>query len=115
MPAISVARSDHDPLQRVVTAWIHCAHRNPWLARSLLHLFSDLSLDRCTFVDMPSSTTAATSTSSILDRGLSAGVAAGTIGQATADALREEAQARRRNGTFLGQIPYLSVVARRAR
>lgn len=90
-------------------------------------------------MDMPSSTTAATSTSSILDRGtpvarvalpadrvgrgrvilspvaLSAGVAAGTIGQATADALREEAQARRRNGTFLGQIPYLSVVARRAR
>jgi len=116
LPSISVARSDHDPLQAVVNVWIYGAHRNPWLARSLPHMFTGLGLTTTRvrghiFLDDRGDEYFL----SILERGLSASVAAGDVSQPTADALAAEVKARCRNHAFLGQIPYLSVVARKAR
>jgi SAM-dependent methyltransferase len=110
----TVALSDHDPLQVCVDMMMTNSVHDRRLVRRLRHLVRaagfDL-LDVRSFGYMESAHPGYMLT--IIDRGADMLVSAGTIGPATAEALKAEARRRVAENRFFGHISYGSLFARK--
>ena len=114
-PSIRVAISEFDPLQVLVNAMVaHFVH-NPWLTRRLPKTlasagFAVQSLRSHSYTQ----TSEPTYMFTLIDRGADVLSAAGSLSVESAEALRQEARRRARDGEFFGHIPFVSVIARKS-
>jgi ubiquinone/menaquinone biosynthesis C-methylase UbiE len=109
----TVATGTADPLQSCAEAWVASSVHDPWLMRRAPEMaraagFAEGQLRSHGYVEGPSGGYMLT----IIERGIAALLAQGRIGDATADALRAEAQRRSETKRFFGHIAYASLVVR---
>jgi SAM-dependent methyltransferase len=113
-PTTTVAVSDFDPLQSVVTAMVANFVHNPWLTRRLSRTLA------CTGFQVQglrshgyTQTTEPTYMLTLIDRGAGVLSGSGALTEDAADALRKEARRRVQAGEFFGHISFVSVIARK--
>jgi ubiquinone/menaquinone biosynthesis C-methylase UbiE len=110
----TVAVSDFDPLQVLVSAMVANFVHDPWLTRRLPKTlastgFRVLSLRSHGYTQ----TTGPTYMLTLVDRGADALCRSGTLTTDAADDLRKEAVRRAQAGEFFGHISFISVIARK--
>jgi ubiquinone/menaquinone biosynthesis C-methylase UbiE len=110
----TVALAGHDPLQGCVRATLDAFMHDPYLVRRLPGLvrasgWTMLSFRPHGYVEMDDPGYMLT----LVDRGADALVAQGALGEAPAQALKDEARRRVRDGRFFGFISYASLIAAR--
>lgn len=110
----TVAIAERDPLQGCVDAMMAGSVTDRWIVRRLPALLRRLSFEIAAarshgFLE----TSEAGYMLTVVDRGADLLHDAGTIGEATAAALKAEARRRCREGTFFGHIAYASFAARK--
>jgi SAM-dependent methyltransferase len=108
----TVGLGDHDPLQACVVAMMANSVNDRWLVRRLPSLVRDAgfrvdSFRGHSFVDTGDGEYMLT----VVERGIDLLLSTGQVGEATAAALRAEAQRRVDEGSFFGHIAYGSVTA----
>ena len=108
----TVGIGDHDPLQACVIAMMANSVNDRWLVRRLPSLVRDAGFEVDTFrghsfIDPGEGGYMLT----VVERGIDLLRSTGQIGEATAAALRAEAQRRVDEGSFFGHIAYGSVIA----
>ena len=110
----TVAISDFDPLQPLVSATVANFVHNPWLTRRLSKTLGSIgfkvqSLRSYGYTQAAEPTYMLT----LIDRGADLLSEAGSLTEDTADALRKEARRRAQAGEFFGHISFVSVIARK--
>ena len=111
---LSFALAENDPLEACAAAFKSSQINDPWVMRRAMGLIEEAG-----FIEpgLESHGLAQVADPSymlwVLGRGADALVSDGSIGVGLADALREEARRRVSQGSFFGQVSYLSVVARK--
>ena len=108
----TVALDSHDPLQACAEACIEALVHDPWLTRKLRRLAAEAGWE---IAEMRSHGYLETADPgyalTLVDRGADALLAAGHLGEATAEALKREARDRARADQFYGHIAYVSLIA----
>jgi ubiquinone/menaquinone biosynthesis C-methylase UbiE len=111
--ATTVALARHDPLQCCVDAAVAGLVHDPWLVRRLAPLARQAGFTTDALVDHGYlDTDSPAYTPSLIDVGADRLVAAGTITEPTAAALKDEARSRAGAGRYFGHIGYVSLLAR---
>ena len=108
----TVGLGDHDPLQACVVAMMANSVNDRWLVRRLPSLVREAGFEvdafrGHSFIDTGDGGYMLT----VVERGIDLLRSAGQISEATATALRAEAQRRVAEGSFFGHIAYGSVIA----
>jgi SAM-dependent methyltransferase len=108
----TVATASHDPLQRCVDAAIATLVHDPWLVRRLIPLVRDAGFEPGQLrshghIEDESPTYML----SLITFGAEVLATSGIIAPGTANALKDEAHQRARNGRFFGHIAYASLLA----
>lgn len=111
----TVATTDLDPLQTLVTTTINNFVENRWLTRQLPRVLRSEGLEVGSvrshgFVQ----TMAADYMLTLVERGADLLAVGGNIAKEAAEAFKNEARRRVREGEFFGHIAFLSVLARKA-
>jgi ubiquinone/menaquinone biosynthesis C-methylase UbiE len=115
-PTTTVAISDFDPLQSLVSAMIHSFVHNPWLTRRLSRTLGSIGFRVSSLRSHGyTQTTEPTYMLTLIDRGADLLSGAGSLTADAADALRKEARRRAHAGEFFGHISFVSAIARKPR
>jgi hypothetical protein len=110
----TVALTERDPLEACVHAFRTSFVHDPWIMRRATALieasgFHTLPMRSHGYVEAPEGAYMYT----WIDRGADALVQSGSIGQATADAIKAEAQRRRESRSWFGHIAFASVLGQK--
>jgi ubiquinone/menaquinone biosynthesis C-methylase UbiE len=110
----TVALGDHDPLQTCVAAMMANSVNDRWLMRRLPSLIRASGFEGADFRSHGYVETGGGAYMlSVIDRGADILNSSGTIGEATAAALKSEARRRVEAGTFFGHIAYAGLTTRK--
>jgi ubiquinone/menaquinone biosynthesis C-methylase UbiE len=110
----TVAISDFDPLQPLVSAVVANFVQNPWLTRRLSKALGSIGFQVQSLRSYGYTQTAEpTYMLTLIDRGADLLSEAGSLTADTADALRKEARRRALAGEFFGHISFVGVIARK--
>jgi len=109
---ITLGREAADPLQSCAGAVLEMLVHDPWLMRRLSSLLAAAGFRGGSLRGHAYTSSDGTDYFlALVDRGAGALAARGTIAAPLADALKAEARARMRAGTFFGHIAYASALA----
>jgi ubiquinone/menaquinone biosynthesis C-methylase UbiE len=110
----TVAISDFDPLQPLVSAMVANFLHDPWLTRRLPKTLRSLGFEvRTVRSHGYTQTTEPTYMLTLIDRGADVLSTAGSLAADAAEALRKEARRRAQAGEFFGHISFVSIIARK--
>ncbi len=112
--SVTVAQSNHDPLQACTNAFVEGFVHDKWMARHLQSVVADAGLRIGTLRSHGYVDNSATGLfSNWVRRGADFLQANGRIGGELSEALKAELLRRARAGTFFGQLSYISVTAQK--
>ena len=115
-PTTTVAVSDFDPLQTLVSAMVANFVHNPWLTRRLSRTLASVGFQvRSLRSHGYTQTVEPTYMLTLVDRGADVLSGSGSLTPDAADALRKEARRRAQAGEFFGHISFVSVIARKSK
>jgi hypothetical protein len=110
----TVAISEFDPLQPLVSAMVDGFVQNPWFTRRLAKALTTSRFSVQTLRGHGyTQTTDPNYMLTLIDRGADLLVGNGSLGADAGDALRKEARRRAEVGEFFGHMSFISAIARK--